>query len=220
MQESTLKDWEVDMSLGENIKRKRLELGYTLEDIAKRLNTSRQTIHRYETGVISNIPSDKIELLADMLDVSPAFLMGWDSSEDVSFFSGQFIAINKRKLPLLGQIACGEPTFAEQGFEGYIEADNNIKADFALKVKGDSMIGACIRDGDVVFIHKQDTIEQGEIAAVLVGDEATLKRYFRYGDTVVLRPENSAYKDIEVKIGEDDNIRIIGKAVAFQSNVR
>ncbi len=208
------------MSLGENIKRKRTELGYTLEDVARRLKTSRQTVHRYETGVISNIPSDKIELLAEVLNVSPAYLMGWDSSEDVSFFSGQFIAINKRKLPLLGNIACGEPIFAEQDFEGYVEIDSSLNADFALKVKGDSMIGAFIRDGDVVFIHRQDTIEQGEIAAVLVGDEATLKRYYKYGDTVVLRPENSLYKDIEVKIGEDDNIRIIGKAVAFQSDVR
>lgn len=106
--------------------------------------------------------------------------------------------------------------------EAYVEADLSIKADFCLRVKGDSMINARIYDGDIVFIRKQDSVENGEIAAVIIGDEATLKRVFYYPEDskLVLQAENSKYEPF-VYIGEELNrIKILGKAIAFQSDVR
>ena len=123
---------------------------------------------------------------------------------------------------MLGNIACGEPIFAEEDFEGYIELEDGIKADFCLRAKGDSMIGARIYDGDIVFIKSQSMVENGEIAVALIGDEATLKRVMYYPDKnmLILKPENTNYQDI-VLIGEELNtVRILGKAVAFQSLVR
>lgn len=127
-----------------------------------------------------------------------------------------------KKLPILGNIACGEPVWAEQEFNGYIEVEDGIKADFCLRAKGDSMIGARIFDGDIVFVKRQPTVENGEIAVVLIDNEATLKRVKLYPDKqkLVLHPENPAYEPL-VFVGEELNeIKILGKAVAFQSLVR
>ena len=119
-------------------------------------------------------------------------------------------------------MACGEPVFANEEYGEYIDVDGNINADFCLRVKGNSMIGARIQDGDIVFIKKQDTIENGEIAAVLIEDKATLKRvqYDREADVLLLFAENPRYKTM-IFSGEDLNkIKILGKAVAFQGNIR
>ena len=125
-----------------------------------------------------------------------------------------------RSVPRLGAIACGEPILAEQNIEGYDEVPDYIKCDFTLLCKGDSMINARIYDGDIVCIKQQDRVENGQIAAVLVDDEATLKRVRYIDGGVVLMPENSNY---EPKIFTGDsvkNIRIIGRATHFISTVK
>lgn len=126
-----------------------------------------------------------------------------------------------RKIPLLGTIACGAPILADEHIEDYVDIPKNIHADFALTCKGDSMINARIFDGDIVYIRQQDTVENGDIAAVLNDDgEATLKRIKIYTDHIVLEPENPMYKPL-VYWGEEMNtVRILGKAVAFTSTVR
>ena len=130
--------------------------------------------------------------------------------------------IEIRKFPLLGEIACGEPIFANEDRESYVVAGADIKADFCLKCKGDSMINARIHDGDIVFVRKQSTVDNGEIAAVLIENEATLKRVFYYPDKakLVLQAENSSFEPL-VYIGEEiERIEILGKAVAFQSDIK
>ena len=122
---------------------------------------------------------------------------------------------------MLGDIACGEPIYASEDRESYIMAGTDINADFCLRAKGDSMIGARILDGDIVFIKKAPTVNNGEIAAVIIGDEATLKRIYYYPQKgkLILQAENPKYEPL-VYIGEELNeIRILGKAVAFQSDV-
>ena len=178
--------------LANKIKEKRREKGLTLEDVARALGTSKQTIHRYENGVISNIPHDKIEKLADVLSISPTELMGWD---DVSFTYDNILQINENPLPIIGTIACGEPIYAEQEYGSYVSAGGNIDASFCLRAKGDSMVGARIHDGDLVFIREQDSVDNGDIAAVIINDEATLKRVYYYPDEgkLVLSPENPRY---------------------------
>ena len=124
----------------------RLARGLTLEEVAKAVGTSKQTIHRYERGIIANIPDGKIEALARVYGVAPSYLMGWEKDE--------------RRLPILGEIACGEPVFASEELGGFI-ALWGVDADFCLVAKGSSMIGARIYDGDLVFIKKQDTVDNG-----------------------------------------------------------
>ncbi|MDO4923345.1 MAG: S24 family peptidase [Peptococcaceae bacterium] len=122
---------------------------------------------------------------------------------------------------MLGSIACGEPIFADEDFEGYVEAGANIDADFCLRANGDSMIGARIHDGDIVFIKQQPLVENGQIAAVLIDDEATLKRFYydKANQIIQLMAENPAYPPI-IKMQTDlENIRILGRAIAFQSNL-
>ena len=200
------------------LKELRKEKKITLEELAALIGTSKQTIHRYENGIIANIPHEKVKRLAEALDVSPSDLMGWDSD----FLGYDNISpISVKKIPVIGEIACGEPIFAEERYEGYISTDSSLDANFCLIAKGDSMTGARIFDGDVVFIRAQDWVDNGEIAAVIINDEATLKRFYYYPEEekLILSPENPRYAPFVYINEELDTIKIIGKAVAFQSAI-
>ena len=120
-----------------------------------------------------------------------------------------------RKVPVIGEIACGEPITAEQNIEGYVDAPMDVHADFVLICKGDSMIDAGIRNGDAVFIRIQETVENGEIAAVRIDDEATLKRVYWDGDTLVLMPANNAYAPKSFRGEEINDVHIEGKAIGY-----
>ena len=185
--------------LSEKIKFLRKSKGMSLEQLADIVGTSRQTVHRYENGTITNIPHDKIEALAKALDTTPARLMGWEEEREISSFNSNIKSLKSvktKKLPLLGNVACGEPIFASEEHDYYATVGAEISADFCLKAKGDSMINARIFDGDTLFVRKQDTVEDGEIAVVLIDDEATVKRvYFdRENGILTLIPENPTYK--------------------------
>lgn len=198
------------------LKMRRKALNLTLEELAERVGTSKQTIHRYENGTITNIPPEKVEALANALNTTPAALMGWQ--EDDAMLAKP---IAHKPLPLLGRIACGTPIYATSEYGSFCTPGNDIDADFCLCASGDSMIGARIFDGDIVFIRAQDTVENGEVAAVIIGDEATLKRVYFYPDKnkLVLSPENPKYEPL-VYIGEElEGVKILGKAVAYQSRI-
>ena len=207
--------------LANKLREMRKEKGLTLETLAEKLGTSRQTIHRYENGTISNIPPEKVMLLAEALDTTPSKLMGWEN--EVKSVTGyeNILPITIKRLPILGEISCGKPIYAEEEHENYIAADADLDADFCLKANGDSMIGARIFDGDIVFIRSQQSVDNGDIAAVIINDEATLKRVYFYPEEgkLILSPENPKYSPL-VYLGEELNqINILGKAVAFQSRV-
>ena len=203
--------------LADKLKALRKERKMTLDDIAEKVGTSKQTIHRYENGTITNIPHEKIEGLAAALGVSPSTLMGWEYNSTFN----NIVPISIKRLPILGEIACGEPQYAEEEHESYAAADRNTDADFCLIAHGDSMIGARIFDGDIVFIRSQNSVDNGDIAAVIINDEATLKRVYYYPNEqkLILNPENPKYPPLVYIKDELDTIKIIGKAVAFQSAV-
>ena len=207
--------------IGKRLHELRLERGLTLLDVAKALGTSKQTISRYEKEIITNIPKEKIEQLAAVLSITPAELMGWESEALYERYDN-LSRIGGKSLPILGEIACGKPIFAEEEHESYICVGESISADFCLRAKGDSMIGARIFDSDIVFIQKTDTVENGEIAAVIVGDEATLKRVYYYPEKekLILSPENPRYEPLVFMGSELQEIQILGRAVAFQSVIR
>lgn len=170
-------------TIGNRIRNRREELGLSQDELGKRLGyKSRSSINKIELDQ-RNLTQSKIKAIADALETTPSYIMGWDEpdqkfdEEKLKFFDNLF-PITVKKFPLLGNIACGKPIFADEHFEAYVEAGANIKADFCLRAKGDSMIGARIQDGDIVFIHKQEMVDDGEIAAVLIDDEATLKRVY------------------------------------------
>lgn len=209
------------MTISERIKLLRKQKKITQEELAKIINVERSSIAKYETGTT---PSMEILIkIANYFNVTIDYLSGNTSapSLDISTIPGVFIPKTK-KLPIIGRVACGEPIFAEESFDGYIDIEEGINADFCLRAKGDSMIGARIMDGDIVIVKKQDMVNNGEIAVVLIDDEATLKRAYFYPEKnkLVLNPENPKYEPL-VYIGEELNsIRILGKAVAFQSVIR
>lgn len=122
---------------------------------------------------------------------------------------------------MLGEIACGEPVFADEDKEHYVMADMDIHADFCLTAKGDSMVNARIYEGDIVFIKEMPIVENGDIAAVIINDEATLKRVYYYPDDSMLQlvAENPKYKPLVYQGEELNHIRILGKAVYFMSAV-
>lgn len=214
------------MTVGERIKTLRERAGISQIDFATKINISKQNLYKYENNIITNIPSDKIEAAAKLCNVSPAYLMGWEDEKTASNMCDitNIFPIELKRFPLLGEIACGEPKFTNEDRESYILSGTDINADFCLKAKGNSMINARIHDGDVVFIQKQDMVENGEIAAVVVnGDsEATLKRFYYYREKamLILKPENPSYED-QIYSGEElEQVHVLGKAIAFQSDVK
>ncbi len=196
--------------IAKKLKELRQARGLTLLELAERLGTSKQTIHRYENGIIANIPPEKIEALATALEVTPSELMGWGEGSATA-----------KKLPILGEIACGEPIYANAEYESYIATGKATDADFCLRAHGDSMIGARINDGDIVFIKSQSSVDNGEIGVVIINDEATLKRVYYYPneEKLVLSAENPKYAPFVFVGSELDGIKILGKAVAFQSSI-
>lgn len=163
---------------------------------------------------------DKIEKICEYFNVPLSYFYGDDNT---SILSNVF-SIELKRFPMLGEIACGVPKYTNEDRESYVMAGTNINADFCLRASGDSMVGARILDGDIVFIRKQDMVENGEIAAVVVNNdsEATLKRLYYYPDKglLILKPENPAYEDLIFSGNELNQVHVLGKAMAFQSDVK
>lgn len=205
------------------MKDRRKAIGLSAERLAEILGVSPATVYRYENGDIEKVPGDRLGPIANALQTTPAYLMGWESetSKSAKTLPPNIIPMPEmRKIPLVGTIACGVPILAEENIEDYVSIPKDLAGDFALTCKGDSMINARIFDGDIVYIRQQDTVENGEIAAVLIDSEATLKRVRLFEDHIVLEPENPMYKPLAYWNEEMNTIRILGKAVAFTSAVR
>lgn len=205
-----------------NLNRLMKEKNITQTDIIKDLKINKSTISTWCNG--ARLPRmDKVQQLADYLGVYKSDLIEdkniLSSSPDLNY--DNIYKIDKVKLPLLGSVACGKPIYADEDRESYIMVGTDIKADFCLICQGDSMINARIHDGDIVFVRKQDIVDNGEIAVVIIDDEATLKRFYYYKEQnlVILKPENSKYEDIILSGEQLERVRVIGKAVAFQSDV-
>lgn len=206
---------------GDRIKTARKQRGYSAEYVAQKLDVSPPTVYRYESGGIEKVPGDTLLKIAEILGVSPEYLMGWEGNDSPAPNISNIIPMPKMiKVPLVGEIACGTPVLAEENIEDYLDMPEDTRADFALRCRGDSMINARIFDGDIVYIRQQPTVDNGEIAAVLIDDEATLKRVKLYPDHISLEPENPTYRPLVYWENDMNNVTIIGKAVAFTSMVR
>ena len=206
------------MTTGERMKQRRKELGFSAEKVAERLGVSPATIYRYERGDIEKVPGDSLGELAKILQTTPAYLMGWEEKPKPAprpIPKGFEPMPEMVQVPLIGSIACGTPITAEQNVKSYIGVPAAWHADFALECHGDSM-APTICDGDVVCIRSQPEVEQGQIAAVRIGEEATLKHCYYQNGVVQLIADNPSVCPPLVYTGPDlEDIEIEGLAVGF-----
>nr|DAM13951.1 MAG TPA: Repressor protein CI [Caudoviricetes sp.] len=203
------------MSIGERMRKRRKELGYTLDYVAKIVGVSRQTVQRYEKEIISNIPSDKIEKIASALNTSPAFLMDWNEKDKPHAI----------KIPVLGTVVAGIPIDAVENIIGYEEITPAMAATgelFALHIKGKSMEPR-ICEGDIVIVRKQEDVESGDTAIVLVnGGEATVKKVKKTEDGIMLIANNMNvysphfYSNKEIR---ELPVQVIGKVVELRGKL-
>ena len=209
--------------IGRRIKTARELRRLTQEQLGDAVGMNKSTIQRYETGQITKIKIPVLESIAKTLNVNPNWLaLKTDImvENDILNIPNILPLPKTKKIPLVGSIACGEPITAVENIEDYVGVPESVRADFCLRCKGDSMINARIFDGDIVYIRQQPDVENGEIAAVLIDGEATLKRVFKHKESLELRAENPTFPPMYFEGTELNGIRILGKAVAFLSSVK
>ena len=208
------------MTVGDRIRQVRQEQDVTQQELADYIGVSKQAVYKYENNIVTNIPTDKVDAIAKRLKVSPAYLMGWEEKPQPAPtprpIPPGFVEMPEMvQVPLIGSIACGTPITAEQNVKSYIGVPAAWHADFALECHGDSM-APTICDGDVVCIRSQPEVEQGQIAAVRIGEEATLKHCYYQNGVVQLIADNPSVCPPMVYTGPDlEDIEIEGLAVGF-----
>ena len=196
------------------IKKRRLELGYSFQDLADKTNMSKSTLQRYETGTIKNLPLDKLDVLASALQTTPSYLMGWDEVKEEPKKKGI-------KIPVLSRVAAGISIEMIEDVLDYEEISEDMAKHgkyFALKIQGDSMAPR-IYNNDVVIVRQQDNAENGDIViAAINGDDAMCKRLQKYNDGIALISLNPLYEPIYLKKDEIDEkpVRILGKVVELR----
>lgn len=212
------------MAFSTVLKSLRLQDDLTQSELAQKIGVSKSTISMYECG--RREPDfETLEALADYFNVDMDYLIGKSDIERrhsfVPVIPDNILPIPSfHKVPRLGTIACGYPILAEENIEGYDDVPDYIRADFTLVCHGDSMINARIFDGDIVCIQQRPTVQSGSIAAVLIDDEATLKRVLIFDDHIILQPENPTYKPLAFWEEDMNRVRILGLATHFISTVK
>lgn len=205
------------MTVGDRIKKIREKSGMSQVDFATKINVSKQTLYKYENNIITNIPSDKIEAVARLCNISPSYIMGWsDNVSPIHFENRQAVKIN-----VLGRVAAGIPIEAIEDIIDTEEITEELAKTgnlFGLQIHGDSMEPRMC-EGDVVIVRQQDDAESGDIVIAMVnGDDATCKRLRKYRDGIELISNNPSYgpmffsnEDIVSK-----PVKIIGKVVELR----
>ena len=216
---------EIKRNVSENIRSYRKKAGLTQKQLADLLGVKNTAVSNWENGQ-NSIDTELLFRVCKIFNISLNEIYGIEETKKESMDTGLFekLGISRaetKKLPLLGNVACGEPIFADGAVEAFVCADNGIEADFCLRAKGDSMINARIFDGDVLFVKKQDIVDDGEIAVVIIDDEATVKHvyYDRENSVLLLVPDNPKYKTMRFVGPQLNQVRILGKVVAGQYKI-
>jgi repressor LexA len=197
--------------MAKNIRYQMRKNGVTAKDVCNTLKIPMATFSDW-TNAKTYPRIDKIELLSNYFGISKADLVEDNTPSIPQGFSPLPKTV---KVPLIGNIACGKPITAEENIEGYVDVPADYHCDFCLKCVGDSMVDAGISDGDIVYIRSQPEVENGQIAAVRISGEATLKRLYKTNDTLTLIPENRNYPPIILSGVQLSDVHIEGKAVGF-----
>ncbi|MBE6809920.1 MAG: helix-turn-helix domain-containing protein [Ruminococcaceae bacterium] len=203
------------MNIGSLIKKLRTERNLSQEELGSMLGVQRAAVQKWECGTVKNLKRETLKKLSEIFEIPSSYFI----DENYTNYSNVISFPKMNRIPLVGTIACGTPILANENLDGEVTVPEDINADFALRCKGDSMIDARIHNGDIVYIRQQPTVENGEIAAVLIDEEATLKRVYISDNTITLVACNSKYQPF-VYTGEQLNqIHILGKAVGFTSTI-
>lgn len=204
------------MTIGDKIKIQRKRLGLTQTELGEKLGVKTNAVSKWECNRVEDIPTSKIKAMAVLFEVPPSYLIDDDSLPPSA---APIDLTSRHRIPILGRIAAGLPLYAEQNIEGYTLTDLNGGAEyFALRVTGDSMNAARIEDGDVIIVRRQDEVENGELAVVMVGDDdATVKRFYSTDSTVTLMPQsrNPAHQPQMYDL-KKTQIRVLGKVVKVE----
>lgn len=207
------------MSLSKNIRYLRKKQGWGQDLLAEKLGyKSYTTIQKWESGV-SEPPLKSLHVLANLfhVDINDLANVDLEAESLMNRTVSSFPAYNPtHKIPILGRISAGLPLYAEEHIEGYTYTEMNGGADyFALKVSGDSMNAARIYDGDTLIVRRQEVVENGQIAVVIVNDdEATVKRFYQNGTSITLMPQSTnAVHQPQIYDTTSTNVRIVGLVV-------
>lgn len=196
-------------NLIETLNRKQM----TQSELARRSGITQSSISDYINGKYEP-KQDKVDRIAAALNISPSFLVGKTGDESpLDYNRYGFLPVAKRKIPVLGNIHCGTPKYADQEYMDLIDTD--VNADFALIAEGDSMIDVGIQDKDLVFIRRKPIVDNGKIAVVLIGEEAAIKRVHKTGDTLILSPANQNYEPLIFDSSSTEDIKILGEVIAY-----
>ena len=210
------------MTIYERIKNRRKDLGLSADDVAEILGVARATIYRYESAEIENMGIDKIEPLAKALRTTPEYLMGWNE-EKSTLPPNAYPYHPTHRIPILGRISAGQPLYAEENIEGYIFTELNGDHEYyALRIMGDSMNAMNLFEGDIVIVRRQECVDNGQVAVVLIdGEDATVKRFMQSGDTVTLIPSstNPAHMP-QIYDKRETNIVIQGLVVQLSRDIK
>ena len=204
------------MTTGERIRALRQAAKLSQEELGARIGVQKAAIHKYETGLVVNLKKSTLEKLAQALHTTPAYLLGL---EDPGLAPSAHPYHPTRSIPILGRISAGLPLYAEQNIEGYTFTDLNGGAEyFALRVSGDSMNAMGINDGYLIIVRRQDEVENGEVAVVIVGEEdATVKRFYATGSTVTLMPQSTnPVHQPQIYDLRKTPIKVLGKVVKVE----
>ena len=203
---------ELTKLLKTKLKELRAAHGITQPMLAHVLDVSIGAVGNWETG--NRTPdTEMLDRIARYFNVSVDYLLG-RTGETFPVGTNILPLPETREIPLLGEIACGAPILAAENAEETVPLPAHVTADFCLRCKGDSMIGARIYDGDLVYIRRQNDVDDGQIAAVLIDDEATLKRVYKGNGSVILQAENAAANPMIYTGADAESVRILGLAVA------
>lgn len=204
------------MTMGERIKQLRLAAGLSQEELGAKVGVQKAAIHKYENGLVVNLKRAMIDKLAKALYTTPAYLLGLEESTLPTPAQPYHPT---HSIPILGRISAGLPIYAEQNIEGYTYTDLNGGSEyFALRVSGDSMNALGINDGYLIIVRRQDEVENGEVAVVLVGGEdATVKRFYATDSTVTLMPQSTnPIHQPQIYDPSKTPIQILGKVVKVE----
>lgn len=206
--------------VSQRMKEYREKMNMTLAEVSKKCGVPAQTLNRYELGQRKPKIDTAVEI-AEALNINPLWLQGYDVPMDNQLPDGATPVDlpSLHRVPILGRIAAGLPLYAEQNIEGYTLTDLNGGAEyFALRVTGDSMNAMRIQEGDLLMVRRQDTVENGEVAVVMVGEsDATVKRFYATNNTVTLMPQSTNPKhQPQIYDPKKTTIQVLGKVVKVE----
>lgn len=205
------------MDVGQYIKHLRINNGYSQEELGQLLGVKRAAVQKWESGMVQNLKRDIVKKMSEIFSVSPSSFIDPDFTANVE---NGILPVTVKTIPLFTEISCGEPIYSNEDIKCYVPVGENVEADFCVIANGDSMTGARINDGDVIFVKKVNEISDGDIAAVWIdGEGALLKRVYIQNGVMSLVSENPKYPPRIYPAERAQEVRLLGKAIAFQSNI-